>query len=141
MNGHESLGAILVRLTERQAEIDAQADRVREQIEQLAAHLSELDQQREHLAITRKTLTELDFDGPPTVPALMVDMPEHSAYQQILTALGEADRPLRAREICEAIDLPTTNTNINNVRGKVKRLVSLNLAAEAELGLFTSPRP
>lgn len=140
MNRHESLGAILVRLTERQAEIDAQVDRVREHIEQLAAHLSELDQQREHLAITRKTLTELDFDGPPTAPALMVEVPEHPAYQQILTALGKADRPLRAREICEAIDLSTTNTNINNVRGKVKRLVSLNLAAEAEAGLFTPPR-
>lgn len=71
----------------------------------------------------------------------MVEVPEHPAYQRILTVLGEADRPLRAREICQAIDLPTANTIINNVRGKVDRLVSLNLAAEAEAGLFTPPRP
>ncbi|WP_406191744.1 hypothetical protein OG331_47700 [Streptomyces sp. NBC_01017] len=34
------------------------------------------------------------------------DIPDHPAYQQILTALADAGRPMRARDLCRALDLP-----------------------------------
>uniref|UniRef100_A0AAU1HXL0 MarR family transcriptional regulator n=1 Tax=Streptomyces sp. NBC_00180 TaxID=2903632 RepID=A0AAU1HXL0_9ACTN len=34
------------------------------------------------------------------------DIPDHPVYQQILTALAVAGRPMRARDPCRALDLP-----------------------------------
>ena len=128
-----SLAAILVRLSEREAQITSQADAIREQIEQLTDYLGELEQQLEHVRITRKTLADLPE---PSAPIPTHDPPEHPAYEQILAALATADQPLRAREVTIAINLPTTATNVNNVRHKLKRLTSRNLAIETEHGLF-----
>ena len=135
-----SLAAILVRLTEREAQITSQADAIREQIEQLTGHLSELEQQLEHVRITRKTLADLPEPQTPSAPILTHDPPEHPAYEQILAALATADQPLRAREVTVAINLPTTATNVNNVRHKLKRLTSRNLAVETEHGFFAHIR-
>ncbi|QKW17642.1 hypothetical protein HUT16_02285 [Kitasatospora sp. NA04385] len=48
---------------------------------------------------------------------------------------------LRARQVCEAMDLPVAPDNINNVRLKLKRLADRGIPAETEPGLFTQPRP
>lgn len=34
------------------------------------------------------------------------EVPEHSAYQQILTVFADTGRPMRARDLCQALDLP-----------------------------------
>ncbi|WP_250568960.1 hypothetical protein [Streptomyces sp. CJ_13] len=50
-----------------------------------------------------------------------------------------ADHPLRARQVCEAMDLtvaPNTNTRL-----KLKRLADRAMLVETEQGLFTQPRP
>jgi hypothetical protein len=52
-----------------------------------------------------------------------------------------ADHPLRARQVCEAMDLTVAPNNINNVRLKLKRLADRGILAETEPGLFTQPRP
>ncbi|MFB9570911.1 hypothetical protein [Streptomyces yanii] len=49
--------------------------------------------------------------------------------------------PLRARAVCEAMDLEITPSNVNNVRLKLKRLVDRGILLEPEQGLFTQPRP
>jgi hypothetical protein len=132
-----TLAAILVHLDTREAEITTQATTAREAIEQLTARLTDLDQQLEHVRITRKTLTELPEPAPPGTPHRTQDPPEHPVYEQILTALAAAGRPMRAREVCDAIDMPTTATNINNVRSKLKRLTGRDLTIEVEQGLYT----
>ncbi|WP_328674962.1 hypothetical protein [Streptomyces sp. NBC_00343] len=137
--GELTLGAVLVRLEEREGEITAQADATREQIAQLTARLDELCRAAEDVRITRKTLLELPDPQPPAPPA--PKLPNHPAYQQILAVFATADAPLRARAVREAMDVEIAPSNINNVRLKLKRLADRGILAEIEQGLFTLPRP
>jgi pyruvate/2-oxoglutarate dehydrogenase complex dihydrolipoamide acyltransferase (E2) component len=134
-----TLGAVLARLEERERESAAQAEATGEQIAQLTARLDELGRAAEEVRITRKTLLELPDPQPsaPPVPKL----PDHPAYQQIMAVFAAAAAPLRARQVCEAMDLEIAPNTINNTRLKLKRLVERGILTEAEQGLFTHPRP
>ena len=68
-------------------------------------------------------------------------LPDHPAYQQILDAFADLGRPLRARDLCVALDLPIAAKNTENIRSKLKRLASRGILTETEPGLFTQPRP
>ena len=131
-----TLAAILVRLSAHEQQVEAQAAAVREQLTQLTSHLGELEQQLEHVRITQKTLADLPEPPEPRTPILTRDPPEHPAYEQILTVLATAGQPMRAREVTVAMDLPTTASNVNNVRHKLKRLTSRDLVIGVEQGLF-----
>ncbi|MEU8500088.1 hypothetical protein [Streptomyces lavendulae] len=72
-----------------------------------------------HLAITRKTVTAL-ADRFPAVPP---DLPEHPDYPRILGVFNDATGPLRARDVCEALDHELLSKNIEGTRAKLKRLV------------------
>jgi hypothetical protein len=140
MSGGElTLGAVPARLEEREGEIIAQAETVRDQITQLTAQLDELGRAAEEVRVTRKTLMELPEPQPPAPPA--PKLPDHPAYQQIMAVFTAADHPLRARQVCEAMDLTVAPNNINNVRLKLQRLTDRGILAETEPGLFTQPRP
>ncbi|MEU0572809.1 hypothetical protein ABZ297_46415 [Nonomuraea sp. NPDC005983] len=65
----------------------------------------------------------------------------HPAYQQILTIFANVDRPMRARDLCQALDLPIVSKNTENIRSKLKRLVSRGILIKTEPGLFTQPCP
>ncbi|MGD3110917.1 hypothetical protein [Streptomyces sp. YGL11-2] len=139
MSGRElTLGAVLVRLEEREREIAAQAETTREQITQLTARLDELGRAAEEVRITHKTLLELPGRQPPAPPA--PKLPDYPAYQQIMAVFAAADTPLRARHVCEAMDLEIAPNNINDTRLKLKRLTERGILVEAEQGLFTQPR-
>lgn len=84
-------------------------------------------------------LLALPDPSPPTPPA--AKLPDHPAYRQIMAVFAAADAPLRARAVCEAMDLEIAPSNINNVRLKLKRLVERGILIEPEQGLFTQPRP
>lgn len=58
-----------------------------------------------------------------------------------MAVFAEASTPLRARNVCEVMDLDLLPNNINNVRIKLKRLTGRGILAETEPGLFTRPRP
>ncbi|MFK0288832.1 hypothetical protein ACIQVL_51480 [Streptomyces sp. NPDC090499] len=137
--GELTLGAVLARLEEREREITAQAEATREQIAQLTARLDELGRAAEEVRITRKTLLELPDPQPPAPPA--PKLPDHPAYQQIMAVFAAADTPLRARQVCEAMDMEIAPNNINNTRLKLKRLTERGILVETEQGLFTQPRP
>lgn len=134
-----TLAAVLARLEEREQELTAQAEATREQIAQLTARLDELGRAVEDVRITRKTLLELPAPAPPAPPA--PKLPDHPAYQQIMAVFAAADAPLRARQVCEAMDMEIAPSNINNTRLKLKRLTERGILAETEQGLFTQPRP
>jgi hypothetical protein len=70
-------------------------------------------------------------------------LPDHPAYQQILTAFAGLRRPLRARDLCLALDLdlPILPKNTESIRSKLKRLVSRGILIETEPALFAQPRP
>jgi hypothetical protein len=137
--GELTLGAVLARLEEQERELAVQAEAAREQIAQLTARLDELGRAAEEVRITRKTLLALADPAPPAPPA--PGLPDHPAYQQIMAVFTAADHPLRARQVCEAMDLEIAPKNINNVRLKLKRLAGCGILAETEPGLFTQPRP
>ncbi|MGW3667159.1 hypothetical protein [Streptomyces sp. NPDC005141] len=140
MTGVElTLGAVLVRLEDREREIAAQVEATREQIAQLTSRLDELGRAAEDVRITRKTLLELPDPQPPAPPA--PKLPDHPAYQQIMAVFAAADTPLRARQVCEALDLEIVPNNINNTRLKLKRLTERGILVETEQGLFAQPRP
>jgi hypothetical protein len=138
MNGSElTLGAVLAHLEEQEREIAAQAaEATRGRIAELTAQLEEFDRVAEEV---RKTLLALPDPSPPTPPA--AKLPDHPAYRQIMAVFAAADAPLRARAVCEAMDLEIAPSNVNNVRLKLKRLVERGILIEPEQGLFTQPRP
>jgi hypothetical protein len=58
-----------------------------------------------------------------------------------MAVFAAVDTPLRARQVCEAMDLEIAPNNINNTRLKLKRLAERGILAETEQGLFTQPQP
>ncbi|MCX5328296.1 hypothetical protein [Streptomyces sp. NBC_00140] len=115
--GELTLGAVLARLGERLREITAQAEAMREQVAQLTAQLDEPGRAAEEVRITRTTLL-----GLPAPPA--PKLPDHPAHQQIMAVFTAAEHPLRARQVCEPMDLAVAPNVMHNVRLKLKRLAS-----------------
>ena len=58
-----------------------------------------------------------------------------------MAVFAAVDARLRARNVCESMDLDLMPNSINNVRIKLKRLTGHGILAEHEPGLFTGPRP
>ncbi|MFJ9592943.1 hypothetical protein ACIRS3_09305 [Streptomyces virginiae] len=110
----------------------ALADDLRGQITELHNRLREAETHLEHLAITRKTVTGLADRLPASPP----DMPEHPDYPRILAVFNEATGPLRARDVCEALDHILLPKNIEGTRAKLKRLVKLDIITEVDTGSF-----
>ncbi|MFE9558862.1 hypothetical protein ACFYOD_36075 [Streptomyces sp. NPDC006703] len=133
------LSDILAYLEAREDELAAQSGQLRASIEDLTTRLGELDAETENLRITRKTLLAIPRPEP-VEQTPRPDIPDHPAYQQILAALADAGRPMRARDLCEALDLPILPKNTEGIRSKLKRLVTRNVLTEPEPGLFTQPR-
>lgn len=135
---------LLDRIDAREQALAREASDVRARIEELTARLGEVSQEISDLQVTRKTLLSLaGHDGRPAgEPAEPAPAPpDHPAYQQILTAFADLQRPLRARDLCVALDLPIVPKNTESIRSKLKRLVSRGILVETEPGLFAQPRP
>jgi hypothetical protein len=137
---------LLDKIDAREQALAREAAGVQARIDELAARLREVSEAVSDLQVTRKTLLSLaghDDDGRPAAepaepaPAL----PDHPAYQQILAAFADLQRPLRARDLCVALDLPIVPKNTEGIRSKLKRLASRGILTETEPGLFTQPRP
>ncbi|WP_461111231.1 hypothetical protein [Streptomyces chlorus] len=112
----------------------ALADDLRGQITELQGRLREAETHLEHLAITRKTVTALADRLP--AQAASADLPEHPDYPRILAAFNQATGPLRARDVCEALDHELLPKNIEGTRAKLKRLVKLGILTEIDTGNF-----
>jgi hypothetical protein len=137
---------LLDKIDAREQALAREAGQAQAMIDELTARLRELTEAISDLQITRKTLVSLaghDDDSEPAAepagpfPAL----PDHPAYQQILTAFSDLRRPLRARDLCVALDLPIVAKNTENIRSKLKRLASRGILIETEPGLFDQPHP
>jgi hypothetical protein len=136
---------LLDKIDAREQALAREAGQAQAQIDELTARLRELNEAISDLQVTRKTLIALagqDEDQPAAEPAGPSPvLPDHPAYQQILDAFADLRRPLRARDLCVALDLPVVSKNTENIRSKLKRLVSRGILAETEPGLFAQPRP
>jgi hypothetical protein len=139
VSDNPQIRTVLEYVEARERELDEEAGQLRSRIEEITARLGELDAESESLRITRKTLLGIPAPTPAAAPA-RPDVPDHPAYQQILTALTDSGRPMRARDLCEALDLPIIAKNTEGIRSKLKRLVTRGILTEPEPGLFTQPR-
>lgn len=84
------------------------ADALRTQVEELQARLREAETRLEHLAITRKTVTGLAD----RLPAALPDLPEHPGHPTSSPSSNDATGPLRARDVCDALDHELLPNNI-----------------------------
>ncbi|MCX4648052.1 hypothetical protein [Streptomyces sp. NBC_01446] len=114
MSDNPQVKAILEHIENRERELTDQAGQLRDRIEELTRQLGEIDAESENLRITRKTLLTLPLPSPATEPE-GPDIPDHPAYQQILTALADTGRPMRARDLCQALDLPILPKNTEGI--------------------------
>ncbi|WP_405974727.1 hypothetical protein OG496_43115 [Streptomyces sp. NBC_00988] len=138
MSENPQVAAILDHIETRERELGEQEGQLRDRIEEITRQLGEIEVESENLRITRKTLLTLPLPSPADEPD-RPDIPGHPAYQQILTALADAGRPMRARDLCQALDLPILPKNTEGIRAKLKRLVSRGILTEPETGLFARP--
>jgi hypothetical protein len=136
---------LLDQIDAREQALTREAGQAQARIGELTARLGELSEAISDLQVTRKTLLSLagqDDSQPAAEPAgPSPALPDHPAYQQILTAFADLGRPLRARDLCQALDLPIAAKNTENIRSKLKHLVSRGILVETEPGLFAQPRP
>jgi hypothetical protein len=135
---------LLDRIDAREQALAREAADVQARIDELTARLREVSEAVSDLQVTRKTLISLageDTHLAAEAAELPLDLPDHPAYQQILTAFADLQRPLRARDLCLALDLPILPKNTESIRSKLKRLASRGILTETEPGLFTQPRP
>jgi hypothetical protein len=134
---------LLDKIDARERALTSQLEQIQADIDTLTSRLGELGEAIEHLRITRKTLISLadepDSETEPARPAPA--LPGHPAYQQILTVFADVGGSMRARDLCQALDLPIVSKNTENIRAKLKRMVSRGILLETEPGLFTQPRP
>lgn len=125
--------SLLDKLADREQAVRTHADYLRVQLAQLTAQISKLEAELADLATTRKVMLPLGIDGHDPQPR---SLPDNPVYQHILTALADADRPVRAKDLCQVLDLGLESKNIEGMRCKLKRLVARGLIAENEPGLF-----
>jgi hypothetical protein len=135
---------LLDRIDAREQALAREAGQTQARIDELTARLRELNEAISDLQVTRKTLISLagQDDEPAAEPAGPPPaLPDHPAYQQILDAFASLRRPLRARDLCVALDLPIAAKNTENIRSKLKRLASRGILVETEPGLSAQPHP
>ncbi|WP_329460663.1 hypothetical protein [Streptomyces sp. NBC_01497] len=128
-----NIGPLLAALGLQEETARTMAEDLRTQIEELQSRLRETKSHLKNLAITRKTVTAI-ADRLPTAPP---DLPEHPDHPRILGVFNEATGPLRARDVCEALDHELLAKNIEGTRAKPKRLVKLDILTEVDTGHFT----
>ncbi len=131
--------SLLTLLTERETAAGLTVERLRAQIATLNEQLTTAETEVAELAITRKTLLSLGDPldaAPPADPTIA-----SPAYQQILTVFHTATTPMRAKDICQALGTGTTAKDTENLRAKLKRLVTRQILTEPEAGLFTLTPP
>ncbi|WP_306334621.1 hypothetical protein [Streptomyces sp. KL118A] len=113
---------------------------LRVRIEELTAQLGEFDVESENLRVIRKALLALPAPCPPTsqtVPRHPTTPP--TSYQQILAAFTATGQLMRARDLCQALDLPIVPKNTEGIRSRLNRLVTRCTLTEPEPGLFARP--
>jgi hypothetical protein len=125
---------ILDLLTERQTTVNTRIEALRERISQLTDELAEAEAEATRLGITRDTLTGLADQPRGQAPAETEDV--GADYQTILGAF-DTNSQLRAKQLCQLLDLGTSTADIKRTRSRLKRLVARRVLAEPEQGLFT----
>ncbi|MFV5998704.1 hypothetical protein ACNPQM_41795 [Streptomyces sp. NPDC056231] len=128
MNSTELLAA----LQAQQDEATARASELRDQIEHLAAALTEAEARLAELTIARKVICELAPGGAEPDP------PEQAtAYQAIVNAFNQhPDQAFRVRELHELLSMPTDDPALNVTRSRLGRLTRQGFLTQPGRGRY-----
>ncbi|MER5427410.1 hypothetical protein [Streptosporangium roseum] len=119
-----------------------------QQVDELRTRLAEAEEQVQRLSITRQTLTLLaDHDGEDVEkpPRLDPRDPEGATSplpvlrgwrEQAVALLATAERPMRAREIVQALGKPDTRSQVEGMRSRLQRLVTDGWLRREQDGLY-----
>ncbi|MFE6668208.1 hypothetical protein ACFVFH_32215 [Streptomyces sp. NPDC057697] len=112
---------------------------LRTQIDALQTQLREAELRLEHLAITRTTIIGLADRIPAqtVAPTGSLELPEHQDHPRMLSVFNDTTGPLRARDICQALDFELLPKHVECTRAKMKCLVTLGILTGAEPGTFS----
>jgi len=151
------MGSLIEELRRREAAAQAEADRLRTRIEELAGDLARAEEQVTRLAIAREEVTRVlgepagDPAGEPrpASPVGAVAVPPWregseasvlpQSYQDLLEVAADAGRPLRAGEFAAAAGLGTGKAKVESLRSKLKLLAARGWLAGEPGGLFALP--
>lgn len=88
---------------------------------------------------TRTTITGLADRIPAQSadPSASLELPEHPDYPRVPAVFNDTTGPLRARDICQALDFELLPKQVQRTRAKMKRQVTLGILTEAEPGTFS----
>jgi predicted nucleic acid-binding Zn-ribbon protein len=134
VTGPLTVQALIDKLTARQAAADAEIADLRERMAELTDALVAAERERDRWAGTRETVLALAAEEHPDQAA--ATRPVTPAYQQILAAFTTAAGPLRAKELCQALEVGTESRHIEGVRSKLKKLTARGLLTEPSPGMF-----
>jgi hypothetical protein len=70
-----------------------------------------------------------------------IPQPVTPAYQQILAAFTAAAGPLRAKELCQALEVGTEPRHIEGMRSKLKKLTARGPLTEPSPGMYALTPP
>lgn len=119
-----------------------------QRVDELRARLAEAEEQVRRLSITRETLMLLaDHDGEDVekLPRLDPRDPEgvtsplpvlRGWREQAVALLATAERPMRAREIVQALGKPDTRSQVEGMRSRLQRLVTDGWLRREKDGLY-----
>jgi hypothetical protein len=157
------MGSLIEELRRREAAAQAEADRLRTRMEELAEDLARAEEQVSRLAIAREEVTRVLEEPAAAMPASPGGMPAGEsrsaspiglvtvppwregadasvlprAYQDLVEVAGDAGRPLRAGEFAAAAGLSTEKAKVEGLRSKLKLLQARGWLAGEPGGLFT----
>ena len=127
---------LLDKIEARQRLVQDTVERLREQITLLGEQLAAAERTLQRLQVTRETVLELAAEDGTPLPE-----PLPPGYREILAAFEQAGRGLRAKDICQVLDIGLEPRHTEGIRAKLKRLVSRGILTEPEPGLFALPQP
>jgi hypothetical protein len=79
---------------------------------------------------------DLFAPAPPVVNTVTGEVPPEGDWP-VLALLASADGPLRAKEICERVEVVADHRHVETLRMRLKRMVRREWLAEPSRGLFT----
>lgn len=144
------MGSLLERLAEREAAARGRVERLRAEIASLSAELAAVEETVSRLVVTRETVLSVlaaDDDGdagvaaPPAAAEAGDAVAGSAAYRQVLDVFAGAGRPLRAKDVCQALGAGSEPRQVEGMRAKLKRLVRRRVLAEPEPGQFVMAGP
>lgn len=144
------MGSLLERLEERETTVRGRAEWLRTEIASLSAELAGAEEALSRLAITRETVLSLlagDDDRvvgvawSVAVTAADDEVGASVADRQVLDVFSAAGGPLRAGQVCRALQSGTEHRQVEGMRHRLKRMVGQRVLAEPKPGMFVMADP